>query len=146
MDCSLPGSSIHGIFQAKVLEWVAIAFSKASYSFLWASLFCVCIFMCNKYLYYYPLIITYPLLTCNIEYENLTQFHAVSIQTYLSSLSTAPHILSIVIVFPVVRLCSAHSSCTCLENPMDKGAWQATVHMAAKNWVQLSYYTSSYIL
>ena len=26
MDCSLPGSSIHGIFQARVLEWVAIAF------------------------------------------------------------------------------------------------------------------------
>ena len=28
MDCSLPGSSVHGIFQARVLEWVAIAFSK----------------------------------------------------------------------------------------------------------------------
>ena len=27
MDCSPPGSSIHGIFQARVLEWVAIAFS-----------------------------------------------------------------------------------------------------------------------
>ena len=27
MDCSLPGSSTHGIFQAKVLEWGAIAFS-----------------------------------------------------------------------------------------------------------------------
>ena len=27
MDCSLPGSSIHGIFQAKVPEWGAIAFS-----------------------------------------------------------------------------------------------------------------------
>ena len=27
MDCSLPGSSVHGIFQAKVLEWGAIAFS-----------------------------------------------------------------------------------------------------------------------
>ena len=27
MDCSLPGSSIHGIFQARVLKWVAIAFS-----------------------------------------------------------------------------------------------------------------------
>ena len=26
-DCSLPGSSIHGIFQARVLEWGAIAFS-----------------------------------------------------------------------------------------------------------------------
>ena len=27
-DCSLPGSSVHGIFQARVLEWVAIAFSE----------------------------------------------------------------------------------------------------------------------
>ena len=27
MDCSLPGSSIHGLFQARVLEWGAIAFS-----------------------------------------------------------------------------------------------------------------------
>ena len=27
MDCSLPGSSVRGIFQARVLEWVAIAFS-----------------------------------------------------------------------------------------------------------------------
>ena len=28
MDCSLPGSSVHGIFQARVLEWVAISFSS----------------------------------------------------------------------------------------------------------------------
>ena len=31
MDCSLPGSSIHGIFQARVLEWVAISFSRGSF-------------------------------------------------------------------------------------------------------------------
>ena len=31
MDCSLPGSSVHGIFQARVLEWVAIAFSGEGY-------------------------------------------------------------------------------------------------------------------
>ena len=30
MDCSLPGSSVHRIFQARVLEWVAISFSKGS--------------------------------------------------------------------------------------------------------------------
>ena len=30
MDYSLPGSSIHGIFQARILEWVAISFSKGS--------------------------------------------------------------------------------------------------------------------
>ena len=30
MDCSLPGSSVHGISQAKILEWVAISFSRGS--------------------------------------------------------------------------------------------------------------------
>ena len=30
MDCGLPGSSVHGIFQARVLEWVAISFSRGS--------------------------------------------------------------------------------------------------------------------
>ena len=30
MDCSLPGSSVHGIFQARVLEWGAIAFSDSN--------------------------------------------------------------------------------------------------------------------
>ena len=29
MDCRLPGSSVRGIFQARVLEWVAIAFSMS---------------------------------------------------------------------------------------------------------------------
>ena len=47
MDCNPPGSSVHGIFQAKVLEWGAIAFSSQwifhSYIFLlsfWAALVC----------------------------------------------------------------------------------------------------------
>ena len=31
MDCSLPGSSVHGIFQARVLEWGAIAFSLVTF-------------------------------------------------------------------------------------------------------------------
>ena len=30
IDCSLPGSSVHGISQARILEWVAIPFSRAS--------------------------------------------------------------------------------------------------------------------
>ena len=30
MDCRLPGSFVHGIFRARVLEWVAISFSKIS--------------------------------------------------------------------------------------------------------------------
>ena len=32
VDCSLPGSSVHGIFQARVLEWVVIAFSEGLFA------------------------------------------------------------------------------------------------------------------
>ena len=32
MDCSLPGSSVHGIFQARVLEWGAIALETGNWS------------------------------------------------------------------------------------------------------------------
>ena len=39
MDCSLPGSSTHGIFQARVLEWVAISFSIYIY---------VCVYVCVR--------------------------------------------------------------------------------------------------
>ena len=34
MDCGLPGFSIHGIFQARVLEWGAIAFSDESLEYI----------------------------------------------------------------------------------------------------------------
>ena len=30
MDCSLPGSSVHGVFQVRILEWVAISSSRGS--------------------------------------------------------------------------------------------------------------------
>ena len=29
MDCSPPGSSVHGLFQARILEWVAISFARS---------------------------------------------------------------------------------------------------------------------
>ena len=37
-DCSLPGSSVHGIFQARVLEWGAIAFSNFMYNYMYMSI------------------------------------------------------------------------------------------------------------
>ena len=43
MDCSLPGSSVHEIFQARILEWVAISFSTGSSQprdQTWVSLHC----------------------------------------------------------------------------------------------------------
>ena len=51
LDCSLPGSSVHGIFQARVLEWVALSFSRRSCqrkNWTWVS--CVsCIGRCALY-------------------------------------------------------------------------------------------------
>ena len=32
MDCNLPGSSVHGISQARILQWVAIPFSRALFN------------------------------------------------------------------------------------------------------------------
>ena len=44
MDCSLSGSSIHGIFQARVLEWDAIAFSVSMCTYIYLCV-CVCVYI-----------------------------------------------------------------------------------------------------
>ena len=54
MDFSLPGSSAQGIFQARVLEWVAIAFSSKSLDFVKDNLFQLCLFS-KELLEYGPL-------------------------------------------------------------------------------------------
>ena len=47
VDCSLPGSSVHGIFQARILEGVAIAFSRAIEIDKWINTLLVGIFVCG---------------------------------------------------------------------------------------------------
>ena len=51
MDCSLPGSSAHGIFQARVLEWGAIAFSCIFHNPFKKSLFYIKLQLCKSRLY-----------------------------------------------------------------------------------------------
>ena len=42
MDCSLPGSSVHGVLQARILEWVAVSYSRASsQSRIWNCASCI---------------------------------------------------------------------------------------------------------
>ena len=48
MDCSSPGSSIHGILQARILEWVAISFSRGSSRPRYQT----CLLHCRQILYY----------------------------------------------------------------------------------------------
>ena len=75
MDCSLPGSSVHGIFQARILEWIAISFSRGS-----------------------------------SQSRDWTQ---------------VSHVADRLFTVWTIRE-------TPLENPMDRGAWQATVHRVAR--------------
>ena len=60
MDCSPPGSPVHGVFQARTLEWVAISFSRG---FPVATYVCVCVF-------FYHILFHYGLLH-STEYSSL---------------------------------------------------------------------------
>ena len=75
-DCSLPGSSAHGIFQARVLEWLAISFSRGSSRPRdWTQISCIvgrrfpiwvtrevktCITVQGTFVFYYLFILTTP--------------------------------------------------------------------------------------
>ena len=108
MDCSLPGSSVHGIFQARVLEWGAIMPSCSVtcclrfYSILWG----------------FPGGTSGKEPTCQCKRHKIHRFD--------------PWVGKI----PWRRLWQPIQY-SCLENPMDRGAWQATVHRVSKSWIQL---------
>ena len=89
MHCSLPGSSIHGIFQARVLEWSAIA-SPIKKS------------------------------THNNAGEGVEK-------TELDSDTREGN--------------GTPLQYSCLENPMDRGAWKAAVHGVTEGWIRLSDFT-----
>ena len=96
MDCSPPGSSVHGIFQARVLEWGAIAFSGG------------CLHTCLNHLVIWDFI-TFPT--------------AVSARDLglISGLGRSPGEGN-----------GIPFQYSWLENPMDRGAWQATVHRVTR--------------
>ena len=96
MDCSLPGSSIHGVFQARVLEWVAIAFSIL-----------VSIQPDRAFLSFFIDVLKWLVLTCGEGDGTPLQY-------------------------------------SCLENPMDGGAWWAAVHGVAKSQTRLSDFTFTF--
>ena len=92
MDCSLPGSSVHGIFQARVLEWGAIAFSSDG------------------------------LLLSHKKGMKLSYFLAIMNK---ADMTIPIHIFGEGNGTPLQY--------SCLENPMDRGAWKAAVHGVAKS-------------
>ena len=134
MDCSLPGSSTHGIFQAGVLEWGAIAFSVR----IKTTFFPVSLVRNNNIIlvgkadqFWQPWwerwILHLPRLGAG----------GPSLEGMLTAISLGGcehEILS----YTTSNKCSREGDGTplqysCLENPMDGGAWWATVHGVAKS-------------
>ena len=165
MDCSLPGSSAHGIFQARVLEWVAIAFSTCIYDvclisvqllseiLFWKKNFCFinlkAIALRNPKVRFVP-----------ISYAFLFFFYSSFLQKLCLLLSlfgfpggtvvkNSPANAGEVGLIPGLGRSpgEVHGNplqYSCLQNSMDRGAWQATVHGVTKSWTGLSMHAHCY--
>ena len=125
MDCSVPGSSVYGIIQARIMEWVAFPFSSGSSQF-WDQTQVSCIGW--QILYGRD---TSALGTHLVLFFTLPRKGGASPYTFQEGdegdVSSVPG--------------SGRSpgegngsplQYSCLGNPMDRGAWWATVHGAAK--------------
>ena len=132
MDCSPPGSSVHGVFQARVLEWGAIAFSKM---IDWLELL--------------------HILRGNLNGCHLFRkpFHFICFsgiwRTLFScfpggsdSIESAYNAGDLGLISESGRSPGeGHGhplQYSCLENPKDRGAWWATVQGVAKSWTWLN--------
>ena len=111
MDCSFPGSSIHEIFQARVLEWVAIAFSVSAAATCKSLQFCPT--LCN------------PI-------DGSPAAKGWGKEFWRSAKSWTSWELGIinlkVLFFSSIRYGEGNGNplqYSCLENPMDGGAWKA---------------------
>ena len=113
MDCSLPGPSIHGIFQARVLEWGAIAFSE----------------ILTSYLFY--------IIVCQSQSSNLflSSLPSGSAVKNLSAVQETQEmwVWSLGQEDPLEEETATHSSILAWKNPMDRGAWWAAVQRVAKS-------------
>jgi len=148
--CSLLGSSVHGILQARILEWAAIPFSRGcSWPRDQTRIFCIAssfstIWTTKEAIYMYIYIHIH------------THTHTHTREAMHIYVHTHPHIHTRVsLVAQMVResACNAGDpgsitglgrspgegngsplQYSCLENnPMDRGAWRAAVHVVAKS-------------
>ena len=101
MDCSPPGSTVHGILQERILEWVANSFSRADDSSILKQIFS---------LGHFP----------HSSVGKESAFNAGDLGLIPGSGSSPAEGNGNPLQY------------SCLENPLDRGAWQATVHGVAR--------------
>ena len=114
MDCSLPGSSIHGIFQARVLECGAIAFSVIFFLFFW------------------------------IPFKVYIQMSVFKHDPWGRKESDTTDRLHFHFSLSCIGEGNGNPlQCSCLENPRDGGAWGAALYGVAQSRTQLKQLSSS---
>ena len=136
MDYSLPGSSVHGILQARILEWVAISFSRGSSQprdQTWVS----CIagrFFTNWAMREAHSYCIFFIMTSSILHLGGT-----------SGKESAYQCRDVDLILVLVRSPEVENGSLlwylCLGNPMDRAVWWATVLRFAKSWTRLSTHT-----
>ena len=105
MDCSLSGSSVHGIFQARVLEWVAIAFSDTAWMYSFSYLEPVCCSMSSSNCCF---------LTCIQVSQEVGQVFWYP-HLFLEEISSLPHSVVFFYFFALITEGLLISSCYSLE-------------------------------
>ena len=122
MDCSPPGSSVHGILQARVLEWVAIAFSEIIIRW-YNNVTCV---------YIYSLLSFFTKLICYLILVILSMgFPGALVVKSLSAMQET-QVWSLGWEDPLEQGLATHSSILPWRILMDRRAWWASIHGAAK--------------
>ena len=138
MDCNLMGSSVHGILQARILEWITIPFSRENFPTLNLGLL-----HCRQNLYYLNHSGSPNELRLVAKIKPLMQAQVFPGGSEVkASASNARDLGSI----PGSGRSPGEGNgnplqYSCLENPMDRRAWWATVHRVAKSQTQLSDFT-----
>ena len=102
MDCSLPGSSVHGILQARVLEWGAIAFSHC-YLIVIQSLSCVRLFAT-------PWTAAYQASLSITNSRNLLKLMSIESVMPFNHLILCRPLLFLPSIFPSIRVFSSESA------------------------------------
>ena len=147
MDCSLPGSSVHGIFQARILEWVAISSSRGSSwprDWTWVSRTAGKFFTIWATMEAHVIQLKRNQLGSDSNSSGPSDPHMPSFR-WAQDQKKEPWLCE---YLPGARNHLIHDPglpYSCLENPMDRGAWWAAVHGVAKSWTRLSDFTFTFM-
>ena len=137
MDCSLPGSSIHGIFQARILEWVAISLCRGS---SWPRDQTPSAALRADPLLSEPPEKPLPMSNCVIE-QYLTHWASLVVLAVKNLPTNAGDLRDLGSIPGLGRSPGrGHGDplqYSCLENPMDREDWTGIVHSVAKSWTWL---------